>query len=105
MINKNTTTLYYLKYPTAPIFDYYIDVNGNYVYLAAGATHTWVTGEKDSTGATHTTGDADWNSLTVELEWKDQDKLKIVTKILRNLGIRLSDAEVFQYSQQQKSEV
>jgi len=104
MIKGSEAILYYIKYPATPIYDYYRDVNGNYVYLEEGATHVWATGEKDSTGGTHTAGDDDWSSLTIELEWKDQDRLKIASRILRIMGVKLSEAEVFQYAQQLKTE-
>jgi hypothetical protein len=103
-INKNTTILYYLKYPNTPIYDWYQDVNGNYVYLAESATHVWVTGEIDSSGTTHTTGDANWNSLTIESDWKDQDKLEISNRILRTLGISIDQKDVAMYAQQLKNE-
>lgn len=100
MISGNTTILYYMKYPDTPVYDYYIDVNGQYQYLAVGEVHKWTTGEIDSSGVTRTTGDPDYTSTTVELEWKDQDKLKISSKILRYMGIHLDEGEVLQYAQQ-----
>jgi hypothetical protein len=103
-INKTTSILYYMKYPTTPVYDYYIDVNGNYQYLAEGATHVWTTGEKDSQGNTKTTGDPNYSSLTIECEWKDQDKLAITSKILRYMGIHLDEGEVLQYAQEMKTE-
>lgn len=104
MIDSSTAILYYIKNPNTPVYDYYIDVNGVYQYLAEGEIHTWVTGEKDSSGNTKTTGDPDYTSLTVESEWKDQDKLRLITRILRNLGVNLSDDDVIKYAQQQKVE-
>ena len=104
MLNKNTTVLYYLKYPNTPILDWYQDVNGNYVYLTEGESHTWVTGEKDSSGNTKTTGDADYVSTTVETEWKDQDKQAIAHRILRTLGVSIDQKDVAVYAQQMKSE-
>ena len=59
MTKISTTYLYYLKYPNTPILDWYQDVNGNYVYLTEGESHTWVTGEKDSSGNT-INGIDDW---------------------------------------------
>jgi hypothetical protein len=39
-----------------------------------------------------------------ELEWKDQDKLKILARILRTYGIRTNEKQLFEYSQQIKLE-
>jgi hypothetical protein len=60
MINTESTILYYMKYPNVPIYDYYIDVNGNYQYLTTGETHDWVTGETDSNGNIKTNPINDW---------------------------------------------
>lgn len=63
MINKATTILYYLKNPITPIYDYYRDVSGNYVYLAVDVVHTWALGETDSDGNVKASADLitnDW---------------------------------------------
>jgi hypothetical protein len=104
MTKISTSILYYMKYPNTPILDWYQDVNGNYVYLTEGEVHTWVTGEKDSNGSTKTTGDPDYTSLTVEVEWKDQDKEVIAHRILRTLGVSIDQQDVAQYAQQMKNE-
>jgi hypothetical protein len=104
MINKDTAVLYYMKYPNTPAYDYYRDVNGNYVYLAEGEVHVWATGEKDSSGNTKTIGDSDYTSLTIELEWKEQDKLEIASRILKALGVNLDRKGVSAYAQQLKNE-
>lgn len=103
-LDQNNFTLSYLRYPTSPIYDYYITAAGLPVYLAAGATHTWVTGETDSLGATHTTGDANWSSLTVELDFNEEDKLKIAYKIMQALAVPIDEATVYQYAEQAKNE-
>lgn len=105
MININTTYLYYIKNPVTPILDYYVDVNGNYQYLSASEEHKWATGEKDSSGNTHTYGDQNYTSTTVELEWKDQDKLDIVSRILSLMGVNLDSGEIMQYAQELKLNV
>jgi hypothetical protein len=98
-LNQTYFTFDYLRYPTTPVYDYYIDVNGNYVYLAEGATHTWTTGEIDSEGTTHTTGDADWDSLTIELDFNDDtDRLKIAYKILAEMGVNLNEGGLYEYA-------
>lgn len=67
-MNRNTTILYYLKYPTEPTFDY------------------------------------DDDSVNVEMEWKDEDKLKILARVLRTFGIRMNEKQIFEYAQQIKLE-
>lgn len=66
-MNRTTTTLYYLKYPTEPTFDYD-------------------------------------NNTSVEMEWKDEDKLKILARALRTLGVRMNEKQIFEYAQQIKLE-
>jgi len=34
------------------------------------------------------------------LEWKDQDKIEIASRILRDMGVELTRQEVQQYAQQ-----
>lgn len=103
MINKNTAILYYLKYPIVPILDYYIDADGNYVALDEGEIHTWVAGEKTSDGQATSPGEQ-YTSLTVETDWKYQDKLELASRILSAMGIENGDSMVYQYSQQLKVE-
>jgi len=103
-LDQNNFTFDYLRYPDTPFYDYYIDVNGVPHYLAAGAVHTWTTGEEDSSGNVHTTGDADWNSLTVELDFNDEDKLKVAAKMMQAVGVPINDAGVFTYAEQLKNE-
>lgn len=90
-------TFEYLRYPLTANLDYYIDVNGRYQTLSVGATHTWTTGEIDSSGTTHTTGDTDWTSLTVELEFRDKDKLEIFSRVMTVIGVRMESQSLTQY--------
>jgi len=60
MIKGSNAILYYLKNPITPVYDYYIDANGNYKYLAAGTTHVWEAGETDSSGYVKTTSELTW---------------------------------------------
>lgn len=94
----------YYRYPNTPFLDYYIDVNDVIQFLGAGATHTWVTGEIDSSGVTHTTGDADWNSLTVELEFNADMHNDFMNDLLSRVGLRLEKAGVVQMAEQWKQE-
>jgi len=94
----------YFGYPTEPYYDYYIDTGDREVALSVGETHTWITGEVDSSGTEHTTGDDDYESQTVELEWRDSEKLKIAYRILASMGISLSEPQFFQYAKQVERE-
>lgn len=95
-----TATLYYLKTPTDPFFDYYIDANGNIMPLAVGATYTLQAGEvyRDGTTAGLKT------SVTVELEWEDNEQIKIMEGILAKLGASMNEQLVAQLAVQNKNE-
>lgn len=73
-IDHTNVVLYYIKKPDTPTVNYTVDDNGNYAYA-------------DS----------------VELEWHDQDKLKILARILRSLGIRIANISLFNYAQEMLS--
>jgi hypothetical protein len=94
----------YLRYPATPFLDYYIDTNSIIQFLSAGETHTWATGEIDSAGTTHTVGDADWSSLTVELEFVKDMHDDFMNEILSRVGVRLEKAAVTQMAEQWKAE-
>jgi len=94
----------YYRYPNTPILDYYIDVNGVKQFLAVGAVHVWATGEIDSAGTTHTLGDANWTSLTVELEFNEDTHSDFMNDILSRAGVRLKEQAVVQMAEQWKAE-
>jgi len=94
----------YLRYPDTPFLDYYIDTSGYIQFLAAGATHVWATGEVDSAGTTHTLGDANWSSLTVELEFIEDMHLDFLNEILSRVGVRLKEPFIVQAAEQWKNE-
>jgi hypothetical protein len=100
----NNINVSYLRYPAIPFLDYYIDVNGVIQFLAAGATHTWTTGEIDSSGTSHTTGQADWSSLTVELEFIEDMHMDFLNEVLSRVGIRLKEPMITQAAEQWKQE-
>jgi hypothetical protein len=104
MIDKSTTVLYYIKYPDIPFMDYYIDVNGVYQFLEENDIHLWDDGEIDSYGNSHNAGDSNYTSRTVELNWKKQDRIKIAERILRTMGVRLNEKQLFEYAQQSMME-
>ena len=86
--------LTYYANPTEPIFDYYIDVNGNIQYLDAGETYTLQAGEIGSGG--ETTGDVE--SASVELTWRDTEKIDILWMILKDAGINVLRSDITQYA-------
>lgn len=93
----------YLRKPTTPYYDYYISTSGEEIYLEAGEVHTWATGEVDSSGVTHTIGDPNYTSQTFELEFPENTHIAITRLILSKVGINLSDADIYVYSEQQQN--
>ena len=81
-LNQSYFTFSYLRYVTEPFYDYYIVENG----------------------LPHSAGDDDWTSLTVELDFNEEDKLKVAAKILQAVSIPINEAGVFQYAEQLKTE-
>lgn len=102
--NLSNITLVYIRYPLTPKYDYYIDVNGNYVPLASGATHVWATGEIDSSGTTHTIGDPNYNSTTQELEYDRDIHPEFATRVLERAGVRMTNDMLAQYGLVKKQE-
>jgi hypothetical protein len=86
--------LNYLKQPTDPYFDYYTDANYNIQYLAASASYTLQTSEvyRDGTSSGTVT------SATVELEWDDGEKIKILHRILAKMGVSMDEQLVAKYA-------
>ena len=66
--------------------DYYYDGNDNLVYLVAGGSHTLAGDEIGPNGEVAPTL---INSTTVELEWREDDKIRIIAKILEKAGANL----------------
>ena len=106
-VEPNSTAnlnLSYYRFPSTPFLDYYISVTGIIQFLGAGITHTWTTAEIDSSGTVHTTGDADWSSLTVELEYNEDMHQDFLSEILSRVGIRLKELELTKYAETMKAE-
>ena len=109
VINGSTINVYpqditsaeftYLKQPNTPVYDYYIDVYKNLVYLPSGATHTLLSGETGSAG--QTSGVV--TSLTVELEWNELYHITFAGEVLQRVGINLKDEQLMQYANQVKA--
>lgn len=108
-LDQNNFTFSYLRYPTTPFYDYYIDSDGVVHYLEEGEGHNWSDGDTDSSGVEHSASSGsvsgyEYTSLTVELDFTDEDKLKIAAKIMQAVGVPINDAGVFQYAEQLKNE-
>jgi hypothetical protein len=104
--------LSYLRKPTAPYYDYCQDSNLNAVYMPTGSylvpTLTtdvynlmYDTGMVSITLATDVTkSGADWSSspsytsLTVELEFDEDEHIKIISRLLVKCGLNLSEPEI-----------
>jgi len=101
----------YLAYPQDVLFDYYVDTDGVVQYLAADAYHDWVDGEFDRSGNEYGSGSVstsvsgyDYQSATVEPEWNEEDQLKILEYILRDIGISIDSMGIYEYANIQKNE-
>lgn len=90
-----TADLIYYRYPTDPIFDYYVDASGELIYLVNGLTHVLTAGEVDSAGQT---SGSTFTSTSVELEWGDSEKIDVAWILIRNMGINLSRQDITQYA-------
>ncbi len=98
--NASNFMFEYLRTPTTPFYDYYIDANLNLVYLAEGSSHTLGAGEVGSAG--QTSGNV--SSLTSEIEWDDDVHPKFISRLALSLGVNLREADVVGYSNQLKAE-
>jgi len=90
----DSITLLYLRNPTTPYYDYYTDANLNIEYLEADESYVLGASEVYRDGTTSGTV----NSITVELEWEDLDKIKILHRILTKLGVSMDEQLVAQYA-------
>jgi hypothetical protein len=92
--NIATAEFVYMKNPVQPVYDYYIDANLNYVYLAAGTTHLLAAGETGSDGQTAGTT---VTSLTIEPEWNDLYFVEFCNEVLQKVSINLTSEQLRQY--------
>jgi len=88
------TELYYIKEPTTPFLDYYIDSNDNKVFLDAGAT-TVAVGAGETTRA-GVAGPTTVDSATVEWVYTEDFHGELFNRILGLLAIRNRDQVVMQ---------
>lgn len=92
--NIATAEFVYMKVPTTPVYDYYIDADANLVYLTAGQVYTLQTGETGSAGQT---AGQQVTSLTVELEWNPLYHVEFCNEVLQKISIQLKDEQIRQY--------
>jgi hypothetical protein len=104
--NTLDLSITYLKYPSTAILDYYITATGVYTYLEEDTTHTWANNEYDSNGSERSAGSTslDYDSTTTEPEWNDDDKLKVLEYILRDVGVSIDQVGIYEYANIQKNE-
>jgi hypothetical protein len=96
--NLQRANFVYIRNPLTPVYDYYINADLEYVYMLPGTVHTLLTGEEGSLG--QTTGTV--QSLSVELEWNDINKIDISSIILSFLGINVREPQLQQYAEMSK---
>lgn len=84
-----TSVLYYIKEPTTPFLDYYIDANDNKVFLDAGATDVAV--GAGCTTRTGVAGATTVDSATVELVFPEDLHSAFFHRILDLLAVRNRD--------------
>ena len=89
-----TVTLTYLRVPPSCIFDYYINAEGEVVYLDEKDDYALGTDEEYRDG----TDSGTVSSISKELWWNDHDKLKILEMVLMKLGVKMENGAVMQYS-------
>ena len=93
--------LHYLRQPTDPFFDYYYDDDLNLQYLAVGGSRLLTTGEAGRQGEVAGTT---VTSSTVELEWEDTEKIKILHRLLTKLSVGMDEQLVAQYATAKEQE-
>lgn len=96
----STGNLVYYRYPAIPVFDYFIDADGNIQYLEAGSTYALQAGEIGSSGQTNSTV----TSSSIELEWDDPEKIDILWLCLKQLGINLQRQDLYAVSDKIQSD-
>lgn len=97
--NMTAIALDYIKKPTIPVFDYYIDADYQIQYLAASGSHALGTDEVGSAGQTSGTV----TSLTVELDIPEDLHFQFASYLLDKVGVRDRDTLLYQAAQNEKN--
>jgi hypothetical protein len=96
----SSATLIAYRYPLNVNFDYFIDADGNIVYMPQGTSYTLQAGEIYRDGTTS----GEKTSTSVELEWADPQKIDILWLSLKSLGINLGRNDLFGVADKIQSE-
>jgi len=94
-----SAVLDYLRLPVEPFFDYYYANGTTVTYMPPGTEHTATPTDPYRDGTT--TGVK--ASISVELEYDDDDKIKIITTILGYYGLSIPDNLILQVSEAKKT--
>src|SRR6056297_385902 len=94
----------YLRYPNDIVLDFYIDSDGEQQFLDSGDEHVWGDDEYDADGTAKSSADGTHTSLTTESEWGGDDNLKILTYILRDMGVSMIKLDVYKQAEIQRNE-
>lgn len=97
--NMTAITLNYIKKPTIPVYDYYVDADYNIQYLVASGSHALTTGERGSAGQSSGTV----NSLTVELNISEDTHMQFFSYMLDKIAARDRDPLLYQAAQNEKN--
>jgi len=90
----------YLRYPKTPYMDGYVDASGEFQYLDEGETKELSANETALDGSS----DTSYDSKTVELEWKMEDKIEIAARILADVGVSIDKMSLWQYRKMMQQE-
>jgi len=96
--NIGEISLTYMKVPSTPKYDYYIDANRNIVFFASGS-RTLSTGEVGSAGQIS----GSISSTTVELDFPEEYYSEFFDYLLSRLGIRAENGLIYQSAEYEKS--
>jgi len=91
--------VYYIKNPTVPIFDYYIDADYQIQPLAASASRTLTAGEYGSAGQTSGTT---VTSLTAELNIPTELHTEFAQYLASQIAVRDRDQLLYQAAENEK---
>lgn len=92
--NITAVDIIFIRKPTTPFLDYYIDANSERQFMAASSSHTLTAGEVYRDGTTSGTK----SSATVELEIPEDFHPEYQDKLLERLSMVLNDQFGVQYS-------
>jgi len=98
-----SATLYYLRHPNEPFYDYYYDSNGRIVFMPENKV---LDVDEEYRDGTEGDGETEIESNNVDLDWNTNEILIAVSMICSKAGINLKEGQVIEYSElmkQQKS--